>query len=124
MSLSFVQQCWYSLRMGRDAAPLGDFEQLVLLAVLQAGHAGEAYGITVYNELAARTKRRVARGAVYMTLDRLEKKGLLASFLTEPTAERGGRAKRCYRVTKPAMAALRASRETLVSLWDGLEEAL
>ena len=110
--------------MGRDAAPLGDFEQLVLLAVLQAGHAGEAYGITVYNELAARTKRRVARGAIYMTLDRLEKKGLLSSFLTEPTAERGGRAKRCYRVTRPAMAALRASRQTLVSLWQGLEEAL
>src|ERR1044071_8341774 len=109
--------------MERDAAPLGDFEQLVLLAVLQASQAGEAYGITVYNELAARTKRRVLRGAVYMTLDRLEKKGLLSSFLTEPTAARGGRAKRCYRVTKTARVALRASQRALMSLWSGIDLA-
>ena len=81
---------------------------------------GEAYGITVYDELTARTKRRVARGAVYMTLDRLEKKGLLSSYQTDPTPERGGRAKRCYRVTKPAMAALRESRRALLNLWEGL----
>jgi len=74
----------------------------------------------VHAELERRTKRRVARGAVYMTLDRLEKKGLLESFLTAPTPERGGRAKRCYRVTKPALAALRASRRALVALWEGL----
>jgi DNA-binding PadR family transcriptional regulator len=55
-----------------------------------------------------------------MTLDRLEKKGLLESSLTAPTPERGGRAKRCYRVTKPALAALRASRRALVALWEGL----
>jgi PadR family transcriptional regulator PadR len=99
---------------------LGDFEQLVLLAVLRTSQDGQAYGIPIFNELVARTKRRVARGAVYMTLDRLEKKGLLSSFLTEPTAERGGRAKRCYRVTKPALAALRASREGLMNLWEGV----
>jgi len=93
---------------------------MVLLAVLCAGKEGDAYGITVYDELTARTKRRIARGAVYMTLDRLEKKGLLSSFQTEPTAERGGRAKRCYRVTKPAMAALRESRRALLNLWEGL----
>jgi DNA-binding PadR family transcriptional regulator len=101
-------------------APLGDFEQLVLLAVLRTSQDGLAYGISVYDELLARTKRRVARAAVYMTLDRLEKKGLLSSFLTEPTAERGGRARRCYRVTKPALAALRSSREGLMNLWEGL----
>jgi DNA-binding PadR family transcriptional regulator len=55
-----------------------------------------------------------------MTLDRLEKKGLLSSYQTEPTAERGGRAKRCYQVTKPAMAALRESRRALLNLWEGL----
>jgi PadR family transcriptional regulator PadR len=102
-------------------APLGDFEQLVLLAVLQAAQAGEAYGITVYDVLHTRAARPVSRGAVYMTLDRLEKKGLLASYVTAPTPERGGRAKRCYRATKPALAALRAARRTLVQLWDGLE---
>jgi len=103
-----------------DVSSLGEFEQMVLLAVLCAGKEGDAYGITVYDELTARTKRRIARGAVYMTLDRLEKKGLLSSFQTEPTAERGGRAKRCYRVTKPAMAALRESRRALLNLWEGL----
>ena len=94
---------------------------MVLLAVLCAAQEGDAYGVTVHDELERRTKRRVARGAVYMTLDRLEKKGLLESYLTDPTPERGGRAKRCYRVTKPAVAALRASRRALVALWEGLE---
>ena len=109
--------------MAQDPQALGEFEQMVLLAVLCAAQdGGDAYGVTVHGELERRTKRRVARGAVYMTLDRLEKKGLLDSYLTDPTPERGGRAKRCYRVTKPAMAALRASRRALVALWEGLEE--
>src|SRR5262245_32453616 len=102
---------------------LGEFEQMVLLAVLCASQADDAYGVNVHSELERRTRRRVSRGAVYMTLDRLEKKGLLSSYLTEPTAERGGRAKRCYRVTKPAMAALRESRSALQRLWEGLEAA-
>jgi DNA-binding PadR family transcriptional regulator len=101
-------------------ATLGEFEQMVLLAVLCAEREGEAYGITVYDELTSRTTRRVARGAVYMTLDRLEKKGLLSSYHTEPTAQRGGRPKRCYRVTKPAFAALQESRRALINLWEGL----
>jgi DNA-binding PadR family transcriptional regulator len=107
-----------------SAAPhvIGEFEQMVLLAILQ--QQDNAYGISVHDELQRHTKRTVARGAVYMTLDRLEKKGLLTSTLSEPTAERGGRAKRCYRLTKPAVAALRASRRTLLSLWDGLEPVL
>ena len=101
---------------------LGEFEQMVLLAVLCASQGdGEAYGVTIHAELERRTRRRVARGAVYMTVDRLEKKGLLTSSLTEPLPERGGRARRCYRVTKPALAALRESRRALLSLWEGLE---
>jgi PadR family transcriptional regulator len=108
--------------MVQPEVSLGEFEQLVLLAVLQAGQTEPgAYGITVYNELVGRARRRVARGAVYMTLDRLEKKGLLSSYLTSPTPERGGRARRCYRVTKPALAALRAARRALLNLWQGLE---
>jgi DNA-binding PadR family transcriptional regulator len=99
---------------------LGEFEQMILLAVLCAGQDTDAYGVNVHDELQKRAKRRVARGAVYMTLDRLEKKGLLSSYLTDPTPERGGRAKRCYRVTKPALAALRASRRALLNLWDGV----
>lgn len=108
--------------MAGDPLALGEFEQMVLLAVLQADQTdARAYGITVFDELSARAGRRVARGAVYMTLDRPEKKGLLASFLTAPTPERGGRARRCYRVTKPGIAALKASRRALVRLWEGLE---
>jgi DNA-binding PadR family transcriptional regulator len=107
--------------MGRDPLPLGELEQLILLAVLQCGD--DAYGVTVQEELARHTKRRIASGAIYMTLDRLEKKGLLVSRLSEPIAERGGRAKRCYKPTKPALAALKQSRRALISLWDGLELA-
>jgi PadR family transcriptional regulator PadR len=102
--------------------PLGEFEQLVVLAVLRTSQDDrQAYGISVYDELVAKTGRRVARGAVYMTLDRLERKGLLTSFVTAPTPERGGRARRCYRVTRTATAALRASRTALQRLWEGLE---
>ena len=108
--------------MNSDPPVIGEFEQMVLLAILQ--QQDNAYGISVHEELQHHTRRPVARGAVYMTLDRLEKKGLLTSALSEPTAERGGRAKRCYRLTKPAIAALRASRRTLLSLWDGLEPVL
>ena len=108
--------------MPPDLASLGEFEQMVLLAVLRASQSDAgAYGVNVYDELVARSGRRVSRGAVYMTLDRLEGKGLLTSYQTAPTAERGGRARRCYRTTRPALAALRASRRALVRLWDGLE---
>lgn len=101
---------------------IAEFEQMVLLAVLQVHD--DAYGVSVHEELERHTDRPVARGAVYMTLDRLEKKGLLTSSLSEPTAERGGRAKRCYKATRPALLALKASRRTLLSLWDGLEPVL
>lgn len=111
--------------MGLDPQLLGEFEQMVLLAVLQAERTDAgAYGLSVFDELSSRAKRRVLRGAVYMTLDRLEKKGLLTSFLTEPTTERGGRAKRCYRVTKTARVALRASQKALMNLWSGIDLAV
>ena len=102
----------------------GEFEQMVLLAVLCASQAGQdAYGVTIHAELEKRANRRVARGAVYVTLDRLEKKGWLSSYPTDPTPERGGRAKRCYQVTKPALTSLRASRRALMNLWQGLRTA-
>ncbi len=93
---------------------------MVLLAILCAAQTGDAYGVTIHEELERRTNRSVSRGAVYMTVDRLEKKGLLRSHLTEPLAERGGRARRCYTVTEPAFAALHDSRRALMSLWQGL----
>jgi PadR family transcriptional regulator PadR len=108
--------------MGADQHAIGEFEQMILLAVLQ--RKDDAYGVTIHEELTRHTTRPVARGAVYMTLDRLEKKGFLKSTLTEPTAERGGRAKRCYVLTRHAVDALKASRRTLLSLWNGLEPVL
>lgn len=105
-----------------EAQTIGEFEQMVLLAVLQ--RKDDAYGVTIHEELARHTPRAVARGAVYMTLDRLEKKGLLTSTVSDPTPERGGRAKRCYSLTRSAVQALKASRRTLLSLWDGLEPVL
>ena len=108
--------------MSADVPVIGEFEQLVLLSVLQVHD--HAYGVTVHEELQRHTERPIARGAVYMTLDRLEKKGLLTSALSEPTAERGGRAKRCYALTRSAVTTLRANRRALLSLWDGLEPML
>jgi len=108
--------------MATEQQTLGEFEQMILLAILQRKE--EAYGATIYDELSRHTRRSVARGAVYMTLDRLEKKGLLASTLSDPTPERGGRAKRCYSLTRHAVAALKDSRRTLLSLWTGLEPLL
>ena len=83
-----------------DGSPLGEFEQIVLLAVLHTGD--DAYGVPVWREIEARTGRVVSLPAVYKTLDRLEAKGLVRSGVGEPTAERGGRAKRVYTVTPRA----------------------
>jgi PadR family transcriptional regulator len=108
--------------MGAELPVVGEFEQMILLAVLQV--RDDAYGVSIHEELERHTKRSVARGAVYITLDRLEKKGLLTSTLSEPTAARGGRAKRCYSLTKTAVLALRESRRMLLSLWQGVEPVL
>ena len=101
---------------------LGEFEQIVLLAVLRLGD--DAYAIPVREEIVARTGRDVARGALYTALDRLEGKRCLTSRLSEPLAERGGRSRRYYRVTPAGLAALRASRASLLRLWQGLEGRL
>jgi DNA-binding PadR family transcriptional regulator len=101
---------------------LGEFEQMVLLAILQ--QVDNAYGVTIRSEIEARTGRSVARGAMYTTLDRLVTKGYLTSRVGEPTSERGGRAKRYFDVTPAGYEALRVSREALLSLWQGLESAI
>jgi PadR family transcriptional regulator len=110
--------------MTREPILLGEFEQMVMLAVLKASARDDgAYGITVFDELTSRTKRNVSRGAIYMTLDRLETKGLLTSYLTAPMAARGGRSRRCYNVTKTARIALRGSQRALMNLWAGVNLA-
>ena len=99
--------------------PLGEFEQLVLLAVMRL--RGEAYAVPIRQEIQDRTSRRVARGALYVTLDRLEEKGYLKSWLADATAERGGRAKRFYEVKPAGVKALEYSWTALRSMWEGLE---
>lgn len=101
---------------------LGSLEQMALLAALHL--RDEAYAVTIRQELAERTGKDVARGALYTVLERLEGKGLLASRLGEPTPERGGRAKRYYRVTATGVRELKESKRTIVSLWQGLESEL
>ena len=97
---------------------LGEFEHLVLLALLRLG--ADAYGMRVRREIAARTGRDVTIGAVYATLDRLEAKGLIAGTLADPTPERGGRAKKSFRVTGAGIGAVNRSRQELDSMVDGL----
>ena len=101
---------------------LGEFEQVVLLAILRL--QDQAYAIPVREEIEARTGRRVARGALYTALDRLEQKRCLRSRMSEPMPERGGRSRRYFTVTAAGLAALRASRRTLLRLWAGLEGQL
>ena len=101
---------------------LGEFEQMVLMAVLRLGD--EAYAVTIREEIERRTGRVVSRGAIYITLDRLEKKGYLESWLADPTPERGGRAKRFHRVSASGATALRRSRAALDKMWQGLEPVI
>ncbi len=102
--------------------PLGEFEQVVLLAILRLGE--EAYAVSVRDEILACTGRDVSRGSIYITLDRLETKGYLRSWFGDPTPKRGGRAKRYYALRPRAVEALKESRRALVSLWKGLEAKL
>jgi DNA-binding PadR family transcriptional regulator len=105
-----------------DVYALGEFEQVVLLAILRLGEG--AYAVSVREEILQCTGRDVSRGSVYITLDRLETKGFLRSRLADPTPERGGRAKRFYELRPPAVDALKESRRALVALWRGLERVL
>ena len=105
-----------------DVSILGEFEQVVLLAILRLGD--DAYAVTIRDEIERCTGRDVARGSIYITLDRLETKGYLRSRLADPTPERGGRAKRYYALRPRAVGALKESRRALVALWRGLESVL
>ena len=101
---------------------LGQFEQLVLTAIL-ALH-DDAYGVTIHTKVAELAQpKSVSLGAIYVTLDRLEDKRYVASWLSEPTPERGGRAKRCYRLEALGERALRESALTAKRIWDSSVEA-
>ena len=101
---------------------LGDMEHLVLLAILRLGK--DAYGIPILDEVCAGSGRDVSRATVYVALKRLEQKGLVASRLGDSTPERGGRAKRFFKLKPSGLKALRESREMFLNLWRDYESVL
>lgn len=103
-------------------SPLGEFEVVVLLAVLHL--RDDAFGSAVRDEIERRSGRAVSRGSVYITLDRLEEKGLLGSRLAEASASRGGRPKRFFRVTTAGRRGLKNSIAMLSRMHRGLEPIL
>jgi DNA-binding PadR family transcriptional regulator len=99
---------------------LTDFELMILLATLRVGE--EAYGAQIAREIEATSGRRVLLGAAYAALDRLERNGLVSSTLGDPTPERGGRAKRFFRVTPRGVRAARDTQQALVALWQDVPQ--
>lgn len=99
---------------------LTDFELMILLAILRVGE--EAYGVEIAREIEATGGRRVLLGAAYAALERLERNGLVASRIGSPTAERGGRAKRFFRVTPRGVRAAKDTQQALVALWRGVPQ--
>lgn len=106
--------------MTREA--LGEFEQMVMLAILQL--RGDVYAVPIVDEIERRTGRPVSRSAVYVTLRRLEDKGLISSWLGESTPERGGKPRRCVRLEAEGVRLLRESRAMIDSMWRGLDPKL
>lgn len=109
---------------------LGQFEQLVLTAVVTLGE--NAYGVTIHKRVQdLASSKAVTLGAIYVTLDRLEDKGYVSSWLSEPTAARGGRAKRCYqleasgeRALKESIATARRMASSVRPIWGDLDKEL
>jgi PadR family transcriptional regulator, regulatory protein PadR len=96
---------------------LGEVEQLVLLAILRVGEG--AYAVPIREEIAREAHVTLSRGTIYVTLDRLERKGLISSWFEDPTPEPGGKAKRCYRLERDGLAALRTARQMIDRLQAG-----
>ena len=105
-----------------ETGRLGEYELMVMLSVLQ--RRDDAYGVTIAQEMEERSGRSTSRGALYVTLKRLEEKGLLTSRLDRPAEQRGGRRRRYYRATTAGIAAVSEAREAMRSMWSGLEEEL
>jgi len=112
---------YYPVRVMARPDTLGQFEQLVLTAILTQRE--DAYGITIHSKVQELARpREVSLGAVYVTLDRLEDKGLVSSWLSDPTPERGGRAKRCYRLEALGERALEESAVTAKRIWETIAQ--
>lgn len=98
---------------------LGEFELVVLLAILRLGD--EAYGASIKRLISEEINREVSIGSLYSTIERLERKQMLVSRTGDPTPERGGRAKSYLRLTSKGHSAVQLSRSILTTLWDGLD---
>ena len=94
---------------------LTDFELMILLAILRLEE--DVYGVVITREIERTARRRVLLGAVYAALERLERNGMISSRMGAPTPERGGRAKRFYRVTSRGLRAVKQTQQALVALW-------
>lgn len=101
---------------------IGEFEHLILLAILRLGD--DAYGAAIIDEVEERTDRSVNQAAAYLSLRRLEEKAWVESEMGAPTPQRGGRAKRFFRLRPEGRARLRDSRAELLSMWDGVAAEL
>jgi PadR family transcriptional regulator, regulatory protein PadR len=99
---------------------LGEFELMLLLAVIHLGD--QAYGVPISRELESHRGRSVSVGSVYAALERLEAKGLVTSSLGDPTPERGGKAKRYFRITKEGLRQVRETRRVLTRLWQAIPD--
>jgi PadR family transcriptional regulator PadR len=108
---------YYAEHMAREH--LGDFELIVLLAVIRLGD--NAYGVPVRREIETRTGRSLTVGALYRTLDRLEEKGHVESWFSDPVPERGGRSKRYFRVQPLGFSALGQTQRELTAMWEGVD---
>ena len=100
---------------------LGEFEQMVLLAILHL--RDDAYGVPIVDEIERRTGREVSRAAVYVTLRRLEEKRYVSSWMGDSTPERGGKARRHVKIEPGGVRALREARQAAESMWRGLDPA-
>jgi PadR family transcriptional regulator PadR len=109
----------YSVVEMHAAPSLGEFEQIVLLAILRLGD--NAYGVTIGAEITACTRREPTPGALYTTLDRLEDKGLVTSRMGDPTPQRGGRAKRYFSLNSKGLAAITRAQQSYRRLLEGCE---
>jgi PadR family transcriptional regulator PadR len=108
----------YSVGEMGGTPSLGEFEQMVLLAILRVGK--EAYGVSIRSEIQNRAGRNPSSGALYTTLDRLEEKGLLNSRMGDPSPQRGGRAKRFFDVTPAGIQAVARAQRSYKNLMSGL----
>jgi PadR family transcriptional regulator PadR len=120
MALCYARSLFAILEEMPKRSYLGEFELMVMLALLRLD--SDAYGVPISTELNSVTGRKVALGSIYAALERLEQKGFVISTLGDPTPERGGRAKRYFRVTPKGMRQVRMTRIALTNLWRGIPQ--